>query len=84
MSRLRRERPDVDAGELAGVLDELPDLVAVTLLGPLCERYGWPRAAATLDHLVPSASPGGPGANERVTRCHLASGGLATGVIDFN
>lgn len=53
---LARAAADIPADELRGlarVLDQLPDLVGVTELSAHCERRCWPRAASTLNHLLP-------------------------------
>jgi hypothetical protein len=55
LRRARAELPGVDGEELSEILAELPDLMAVTRLAGECERYGWPRTLATLDHLLPRA-----------------------------
>ncbi len=53
LDRAAAEIPADELRELARILDQLPDLVGVTELSAECERRRWPRAAATLNHLLP-------------------------------
>lgn len=55
LARAAVEERSVDLARLAEILEELPDLVAVTLLAGVAEQHRWRQTLVALDHLLPRA-----------------------------